>query len=259
MTSNNELMIFVRTKKNKSIMSIKIELCAASIEAIEIARKLNIDRIELCQDLEQGGLTPSAGLIQYAISKDIETHVLIRPRAGGFHYSEMELEVILNDIIISKKLGVKGIVVGVLQANFELDISALQKIKAVSDGLELTFHRAFDESIDWKKSIDALVELGFNRILTSGFASNVEIGMDILKQMTAYAKNRIEIMPGGGVSAANVNKLISYTLPAGIHFSGTIKQILDEDSNFSETILKVDEKRVLRILDCIKKQPITNN
>jgi copper homeostasis protein len=240
-------------------MSIKIELCAASIEAIEIARKLNIDRIELCQDLEQGGLTPSAGLIQYAISKDIETHVLIRPRAGGFHYSEMELEVILNDIIISKKLGVKGIVVGVLQANFELDISALQKIKAVSDGLELTFHRAFDESIDWKKSIDALVELGFNRILTSGFASNVEIGMDILKQMTAYAKNRIEIMPGGGVSAANVNKLISYTLPAGIHFSGTIKQILDEDSNFSETILKVDEKRVLRILDCIKKQPITNN
>ena len=240
-------------------MSIKIELCAASIEAIEIARKLNIDRIELCQDLEQGGLTPSAGLIQYAISKDIETHVLIRPRAGGFHYSEMELEVILNDIIISKKLGVKGIVVGVLQANFELDISALQKIKAVSDGLELTFHRAFDESIDWKKSIDALVELGFNRILTSGFASNVEIGMDILKQMTAYAKDRIEIMPGGGVSAANINKLISYTLPAGIHFSGTIKQILDEDSNFSETILKVDEKRVLRILDCIKKQPITKN
>ena len=240
-------------------MSIKIELCASSIEAIEIAKKLNIDRIELCQDLEQGGLTPSAGLIQYAISKDIETHVLIRPRAGGFHYSEMELEVILNDIIISKKLGVKGIVVGVLQANFELDISALQKIKAVSYGLELTFHRAFDESIDWKKSIDALVELGFNRILTSGFASNVEIGMDILKQMTAYAKNRIEIMPGGGVSAANVNKLISYTLPAGIHFSGTIKQILDEDSNFSETILKVEEKRVERILDCIKKQPITKN
>ena len=240
-------------------MSIKIELCAASIEAIEIARKLNIDRIELCQDLEQGGLTPSAGLIQYAISKNIETHVLIRPRAGGFHYSEMELEVILNDILITKKLGAKGIVVGVLQANFELDIPALQKIKAVSEGLELTFHRAFDESIDWKKSIDALVELGFNRILTSGFASNVEIGMGILKQMTAYAKDRIEIMPGGGVSAANINKLISYTLPAGIHFSGTTKQILDEDSNFSETILKVDEKRVLRILDCIKKQPITKN
>ncbi len=233
-------------------MSIKIELCAASIEAIEIARKLNIDRIELCQDLEQGGLTPSAGMIQYAISKEIETHVLIRPRAGGFNYSEMELEVILNDILIAKKLGAKGIVVGVLQANFELDILALQKIKAGSEGLELTFHRAFDESIDWKKSIDALVELGFTRILTSGFASNVEIGMDILKQMTEYAKDRIEIMPGGGVSAANVNKLISYILPAGIHFSGTTKQILDEDSNFSETILKVDKNKVKRILDMVK-------
>ena len=104
-------------------MSIKIELCAASIEAIEIAKKLKIDRIELCQDLEQGGLTPSAGLIQYAISKDIETHVLIRPRAGGFHYSEQELEVILNDILIAKKLGAKGIVVGVLQASFEIEMS----------------------------------------------------------------------------------------------------------------------------------------
>ena len=240
-------------------MSIKIELCAASIEAIEIARKLNIDRIELCQDLEQGGLTPSAGLIQYAISKDIETHVLIRPRAGGFHYSEMELEVILNDIIISKKLGVKGIVVGVLQANFELDISALQKIKAVSDGLELTFHRAFDESIDWKKSIDALIELGFNRILTSGFASNVEIGFENLKKMVEFAENQIEIMPGGGINAANIAKIINEISPKSIHFSGTVKSILDEDSLFSETILKVEEKRVLRILDCIKKQPITNN
>ena len=233
-------------------MSIKIELCAASIEAIEIARELNIDRIELCQDLEQGGLTPSAGLIKFAISKNIETHVLIRPRAGGFHYSEMELEVILNDILIAKKLGAKGSVVGVLQANFELDIPALQKIKAGSEGLELTFHRAFDESINWKKSIDTLVEQGFNRILTSGFASNVEIGMDILKLMTEYAKDRIEIMPGGGVSAANVNKLINYILPAGIHFSGTTKQILDEDSNFSETILKVDKNKVKRILDMIK-------
>jgi copper homeostasis protein len=232
-------------------MSIKIELCAASIEAIEIAKKLNIDRIELCQDLEQGGLTPSAGMIQYAISKEIETHVLIRPRAGGFNYSDMELEVILNDIQIAKQLGAKGIVVGVLQDNFELDILKLQRIKAVSGDLELTFHRAFDESIDWRKSMDALIELGFNRILTSGFASNVEIGMDILKQMTAYAKDRIEIMPGGGVSAANVNKLISYTLPAGIHFSGTTKQILDEDSHFSETVLVVDEKRVKRILDNI--------
>ncbi len=240
-------------------MSIKIELCAASIEAIEIAKKLNIDRIELCQDLEQGGLTPSAGLIQYAISKDIETHVLIRPRAGGFHYSEMELEVILNDIIISKKLGVKGIVVGVLKANFELDISALQKIKAVSEGLELTFHRAFDESINWKKSIDALIELGFNRILTSGFASNVEIGFENLKRMVEFAENQIEIMPGGGINAANIAKIINEISPKSIHFSGTVKSILDEDSLFSETILKVEEKRVERILDCIKKQPITKN
>jgi copper homeostasis protein len=234
-------------------MTIKIELCAASIEAIEIARKLNLDRIELCQDLEQGGLTPSAGLIQYAVSKNLETHVLIRPRAGGFNYSDLELEVILNDIQIAKKLGAKGIVVGVLKANFELDISSLEKITAISEGMELTFHRAFDESINWKKSIDALIELRFNRILTSGFASNVEIGFENLKKMVEFAENQIEIMPGGGINAANIAKIINEISPKSIHFSGTVKSILDEDSLFSETILKVEEKRVKRLVEFISK------
>jgi len=233
-------------------MAVKIELCAASIEAIEIAKKFNLDRIELCQDLEQGGLTPSAGLIQFAVARGIETHVLIRPRAGGFNYSALELEVMMNDILVAKKLGAKGVVVGVLQANFELDIAALKQLKEISEGLEITFHRAFDESIDWKKSIDSLVEIGFNRILTSGFATNVEIGMELLKQMANYANDRIEISPGGGVSAANVSRLISYIQPAAVHFSGTIKQILNEDSLFSETVLIVDEKRVVRILESIK-------
>lgn len=234
-------------------MSIQIELCAASIEAILLAKELKINRIELCQDLEQGGLTPSAGLIEFALSQKLETHVLIRPRAGGFSYSESELQVMLNDISFAKKIGVNGVVVGVLKSNFELDIDALKKIKDVSGELEVTFHRAFDETIDWKKSMNQLVDLGFHRILTSGFASNVEMGFPNLKQMVKFAENRIEIMPGGGVNAANISKILHEINPNSIHFSGTIKAILDEDSLFSETILKVDVKRVKRLVEFISK------
>jgi copper homeostasis protein len=234
-------------------MSIQIELCAASIEAILLAKELDINRIELCQDLEQGGLTPSAGLIEFALSQNLETHVLIRPRAGGFSYSESELQVMLNDISFAKKIGVNGVVVGVLKSNFEIDIEALKKIKDVSGDLVVTFHRAFDETIDWKKSMNQLVELGFHRILTSGFATNVEMGFPNLKQMVKFAENRIEIMPGGGVNAANINKILHEINPNSIHFSGTIKAILDEDSLFSETILKVDVKRVKRLVEFISK------
>ena len=91
---------------------MKFELCAASIDAIKIAKELNFDRIELCQTLEQGGITPSYGMIEYAIAYGIETHVLIRPRPGGFFYSEEEVEVMLREILNCKEMGAKGIVIG---------------------------------------------------------------------------------------------------------------------------------------------------
>ncbi|NBR14123.1 MAG: hypothetical protein EBU01_06005 [Crocinitomicaceae bacterium] len=160
---------------------------------------------------------------------------------------------ILNDVSFAKKIGTKGVVVGVLQSNFELDVDALKRIRDVAENMEVTFHRAFDETIDWKKSMNQLIELGFNRILTSGFASNVEIGFNNLKQMVKFAEDRIEIMPGGGVNAANISKILQEINPNSIHFSGTIKTILDEDSAFSETILKVDEKRVKRLVEFISK------
>ncbi|MEN9699061.1 MAG: hypothetical protein RLZZ301_259, partial [Bacteroidota bacterium] len=166
---------------------MELELCAASIEAIDLAKKFAFDRIELCQNLEQGGLSPSAGLIAYALSKELETHVLIRPRAGGFFYSPEELDVMKRDIEFCAKLGVKGVVVGILQENFDIDGQALAHLMAEHPQLEWTFHRAFDESIDWKRSLDVLIKLGFQRVLTSGFASNVELGMQQLQTMASFA------------------------------------------------------------------------
>ncbi len=231
--------------------ALQLELCAASVEALTLAKTHGFDRIELCQNLEQGGLTPSAGLIGQALNLGLETHVLIRPRAGGFHYEQAEIEVIQREIEFCKNLGVQGVVVGLLKSNFELDKSLLQDLMQLAPELDWTFHRAFDESLDWKRSLDVLMELGFKRVLTSGFASNVEIGLPILLQMCEYANGRIEIMAGGGVNAGNIAKLAQIPNIAAVHFSATQKELLDEDSAFSETILKVSETRLKRILSAI--------
>lgn len=231
---------------------MKLELCAASIEAITLAKSLDFDRVELCQNLEQGGLTPSAGMIRFSQELGMETHVLIRPRAGGFCYSNEELAVIERDLAFCQSKGVKGVVIGLLKSNFDLDSEQLSYFKEKFPDFTWTFHRAFDESIDWKRSMDLLIKLGFHRILTSGFASHVDIGLPILKEMRAYADGRIEIMAGGGVNAGNIAKIAREAQPDAIHFSGTNKVLLDEDSAFSETILKVDEHRVNRILESVR-------
>ena len=246
-----DLIFVVKCAILPLMKALQLELCAASVEALTLAKTHGFDRIELCQNLEQGGLTPSAGLIGQALNLGLETHVLIRPRAGGFHYEQAEIEVIQREIEFCKNLGVQGVVVGLLKSNFELDKSLLQDLMQLAPELDWTFHRAFDESLDWKRSLDVLMELGFKRVLTSGFASNVEIGLPILLQMCEYANGRIEIMAGGGVNAGNIAKLAQIPNIAAVHFSATQKELLDEDSAFSETILKVSESRLQRILAAI--------
>jgi len=230
-----------------------IELCAASQEAIQIAYNLKINRLELCQNLDQGGLTPSAGMIKYAKDIGLETHVLLRPRAGGFHYTDEELKLILNDVQFCKEFGVDGIVVGFLQPNFEIDMDAIERINSIRGDLQLTFHRAFDDTIEWKRSLDKLISCGVDRILTSGFASNVDFGLPNLIEMTNYANGRIEIMPGGGVNAGNILKIKRELKPESIHFSGTIKVLMDEESAFSETLLKADANRITKLCDLIRQ------
>ena len=232
---------------------MKTELCAASLEAIRVAKELNFDRIELCQNLEQGGITPSFGMIEYAIAYGIETHVLIRPRVGGFIYNEEELEVVIRDILACKSIGVHGIVFGALTNNNEIDREAMKEIVSKCQGMQLTFHRAFDECVDWKKSMDLLVELGVNRILTSGLSRSLDKGFESLKKLVEYADGRIEIMAGGGVSSSNILKISQEIKPNAIHFSGTIKKFIDEDSLFSEECLQIDRDRVIRMLKALSK------
>jgi copper homeostasis protein len=233
---------------------MKFELCAASLEAISIAKEFNFDRIELCQNLEQGGTTPSYGIIEYAIAYGIDTHVLIRPRSGGFYYSEDEVEIMLRDILNCRDMGAKGVVIGALNEAGEIDRRVLQEMMDKAKGLEVTFHRAFDDSYDWKRSLDLLIECGVDRVLSSGLARNIEIGLPILQEMKKYAEGRLQIMAGGGVNAANISRLVKELTPDAIHFSGTSKVEADEESLFSETILKVDKAKVQRILEAAGKK-----
>ena len=231
---------------------MKFELCAASMEAVKMASELGFDRIELCQALEQGGLTPSAGMIEYALAFGIETHVLIRPRPGGFFYSEDDIEIIYREIINCKRLGVKGVVVGALTEAGEIDAEILRKMVDLSGEMEVTFHRAFDDAIDWRKSVDLLIETGVTRVLSSGMSSSVDVGFPILKQMVAHAGSQLQIMAGGGVNAGNINRIVKEVQPAAVHFSATVKYQLDEDSLFSESILKFDPAKANRILTAAK-------
>lgn len=231
---------------------LKIELCANSVQSIHIAKSYNFDRIELCENLIQGGITPSAGRILYALEQGLETHVLIRPRPGGFNYRSEEIELMLHDIRIAKQLGAHGIVIGALDDFGAINRIALEQFMKVANGLTVTFHRAFDDCVrDWERSLNHLMEAGVNRVLTSGLARKVSSGIPVLKEMVNYANGRIEIMAGGGVSAANVGQIITEVKPDAIHFSGTVKTVVDENSLFTESFLAVDENRVKRILQAI--------
>lgn len=223
-------------------MSHSFELCVASVEAARLANNLPLARIETCNALEQGGLTPSIGFVTWIRDTfGLEQHILIRQRPGGFRYSYDEIVVMRDDVLRFKELGVKGVVVGALNANGDIDKDAIEVFHRSAGSLDLTFHRAFDEVRDWRSAMDELIKLRFKRILTSGQASNVDDGLETLKEMVAYANGRIEIMAGGGVNPNNVSQLIAAGIPA-IHFSGTESVQIDSESRFSTWINKANEE-----------------
>jgi len=227
---------------------MKIELCVASIEALIAAKKLGVDRIELCVNLEQGGLTPSMGFVQKAKELGLETHVLIRPRCGGFNYNEHEIEIILADVLEFQRLDVDGLVLGLLTDTMRLNRSVLEHIRAQFKK-SLTFHRAFDDLVEWEKELQWLADIGFNRILSSGLSTVIAHGIPLLASMKKMAQGRIEIMPGGGINLANLPLIIEHVLPDAVHFSATSKQSLDPESMFSEEVLIFDENKAKRLIE----------
>ena len=229
-----------------------IELCVSTLEAITLAKDLKIDRVEVCQNLESGGLTPSTTLVRNALNLGLKTHVLIRPRVGGFVYSDSELELIRQEISYFKKLGVHGVVIGALMPDHRINNEFIKSIRQEFPKLDITFHKAFDDTPDWKSSIDVLVDAGINRILSSGWETHVIKGMSTLKLMFEYAQGRIEILPGGGLNENNIDFFVKNIQPEWIHFSGC-RKVLDRTSSYFESpIFQLDKERIIKMIEMSK-------
>lgn len=194
------------------------EACVGSLEEAKKAAALGADRIELCADLAEGGITPSFGtiaLVKRAVAIPIQ--VIIRPRGGDFVYSADELQAMRIDILKCKELGVAGVVLGVLDRGNRIARPELQALLAAARPLNVTFHMAFDAIAAPREAIDILASLGVERILTRGGAGSAPANLAALRELVEYAGARLIVMPGGGITRANREQVAAATGAIELH------------------------------------------
>lgn len=188
--------------------TVLIEICLESVESVIAAQKGGADRVEFCSDLFEGGCTPSLGTFRTAKRlASIPMNVMIRPRGGDFCYSEVEFEVMKEDARIFKEEGANAIVFGILTPDGEIDMERSKELIDIVRPLPVTFHRAFDMTRDASRSLEKLIELGVDRVLTSGLEPTVPEGADTLAALVQQAGDRIVVMPGCGITERNFPSL----------------------------------------------------
>jgi copper homeostasis protein len=197
----------------------KLEIVVDSLLGVQIASEAGAQRVELCSSFVEGGITPSYGLIALAVRQNIAVNVLVRPRAGDSVYSGFEVETILEDIHASKRAGANGVVIGALTDNSQLDLEVMKSLIVAARPLEITFHRAFDVVADPLATLEALLTLGVDRILTSGQQLRAEMGIPLLKNLVQLSKDRISILPAAGINASNAKRIWMETGVTELHFS----------------------------------------
>ena len=200
-------------------MNRKLEVCTFNLDDLEIAAKNKVSRVELCINKNYGGITPPYHHIIDALSLGVKIHPIIRPRAGNFIYTSKEINSIINDVRFCRENNCSGVVLGVLDSNNEVDISNCKKIIKESGDMSLTFHRAFDETIKPYESMEKIIDLGFDRILTSGQEEKASDGVSLINKLVKQSKGRISIMPGSGIRASNVDLFLENNEISEIHSS----------------------------------------
>jgi copper homeostasis protein len=204
-----------------------VEVCANSPASAFVAQEAGANRIEFCNELAVGGVTPSRGQLEWIIEHiKIPVHVLIRPRSGDFCYSEAEFDCMIRDIKDCVSMGFAGIVSGCLTADRQIDIKSTEKLITAAGASHFTFHRAFDRCVNPVGAIKLLEDIGVDTLLTSGQAPGAEAGFPLLLKLLE-ASNKLVIMPGSGINAQNVLKFAQQGFSA-IHLSG-ISKLSDED------------------------------
>ena len=198
-----------------------IEICANSAWSCVEAEAGGASRVELCAGIPEGGTTPSYGEIKtaQALTSQIAINVIIRPRGGDFLYTEAEIQSMLLDIELCKQLGVHGVVFGCFTQEGDIDVPLMRRLIEAAKPLSVTCHRAFDVCRDPFAALEQLIELGCDRILTSGQQSTAEKGIPLLKQLVEKAGDRIIIMPGCGVRENNIARIEAETGAKEFHTS----------------------------------------
>lgn len=200
-----------------------IEACVDTVHSARAAEGGGADRIELCDNLVEGGTTPSAGMIEECVARlGIPVFVIVRPRGGDFLYTSSEITVMLRDIAHAKTLGAAGIVAGALERDASISRTAMRELLIAAAPLPVTFHRAFDACRDPRAALEALVELGVSRILTSGQAATALEGATAIAASVEQAAGRIGVIAGGGVDEDNVAELVRVTGVREVHIRGTV-------------------------------------
>ena len=199
---------------------ILLEICCGSAEdAIEAARG-GADRVELNNNLFQGGLTPSLGTLEVAKDRiGIPVMTMVRPRAGGFCYTDTEMEVVRADARALLQHGADGLVFGFLNADGTVDTDRTRELVEMAEGKPCVFHRALDVVPDWKRALEQLIKAGVTRVLTSGQQSNVFFALETIRDMIAFAGNAIEILPGAGITLENVDRVVAETGCTQVHLA----------------------------------------
>ncbi|GAB4156006.1 MAG: copper homeostasis protein CutC [Planctomycetota bacterium] len=197
-----------------------VEICLESVDCVLAAERAGADRVELCSDLVEGGLTPSLGAVRKARRRSaLPIMVMIRPCGGDFLYSDAEFAVMLEDIRAVREASADGVVFGVLTEDGELDRERTRELIEEARPLAVTFHRAFDMTRDSFGSLEHLVELGVDRVLTSGRADSAALGAGVLRALVRAAGDRIVAMPGGGIDARNIAAIRRETGARELHFA----------------------------------------
>lgn len=244
-------------------MKYKIEICANSVESCLQAQKGGAYRVELCAGIPEGGTTPSYGEIVVARELlNIKLNIIIRPRGGDFLYSDVEHNTMLHDIQMAKKLGVDGVVIGSLKADGTIDMARNKELIDAAEGMNVTFHRAFDMCRDPFESLEQIILLGCHTLLTSGQQPTAIEGVLLLKELVAKANNRIIIMPGSGVNENNIATIAKETEATEFHFSArepinSKMEYRNANLKMGGTVVSIDEF-VQNITDAEKVQRTIN-
>lgn len=243
-----------------------------SVESALAAERGGAGRLELCDALFDGGTTPSAGMIAACRERvSIPLFVIIRPRGGGFVYSEPELDVIRRDIVAARGLGADGVVIGVLRSDGSIDEDQTRSLVGVAGDLPVTFHRAFDFAPDPGAGMETLISAGITRVLTSGGAPTARDGVAALASLVKQASDRLVVMAGGGVREENVKEIVANSGVREVHVRLTRltrgdgpplrpgvkvrKALPDDEAAWEET----DEARMRRFVSVAKRTSTTDH